>query len=151
MALLTQAQLSRPPVDIDMCARVAGIQLVAYADLGEQSALLSIVEGIVGVLVNSRHWRTRQRFSLAHEIGHWVLERQPITHGLRPVAARGREYTAVERACDYFAACLLMPRHWIRERAESGMTNAEMTRAFDVSMPALVGRLRELGYHSGRS
>jgi Zn-dependent peptidase ImmA (M78 family) len=48
----------------------------------------------------------RQRFSIAHEIGHWVLERAPITHDLRPIASRGREFTRLERICNYFAASL---------------------------------------------
>jgi hypothetical protein len=30
------------------------------------------------------------------------------------------------------------------------MTNVEMERAFQVSRPALVGRLRELGYYARR-
>jgi Zn-dependent peptidase ImmA (M78 family) len=150
MALLSQAQLTRPPVDLDMCARVAGVQLVAYADLGTQSALLSLVEGIVAVVVNSKHGRTRQRFSLAHEVGHWILERTPVTHDLRPIAARGRAYSAVERVCDYFAASLLMPREWVRARAEDGRTNEELAQLFDVSPPAMIARLRELGYYSRR-
>jgi len=151
MALLSQAQITRPPVDLDMCARVAGVQLVAYADLGTQSALLSLVEGIVGVVINSRHRPTRQRFSLAHELGHWILERSPVTHDLRPIAARGRAYSEVERVCDYFAASLLMPREWVRAHTEDGQTNEELAKLFDVSPPAMTARLRELGYISRRA
>src|SRR3954469_8488240 len=97
IALLAQAQITAAPVDVEMCARVAGIALVGYADLGTQDALLSIVQGIVAVLLNEKHQTSRQLFSLAHEIGHWVLERKPVTHELRPIAARGREYNAIER------------------------------------------------------
>jgi len=144
-ALLSQARVVKPPVDVEMCARVAGIQLVAYGDLGKQSAVLSIVEGIVGVVVNSNESRVRQRFSLAHEIAHWILERKPVTHELRLVAARGRQYNAIERVCDYFAASLLMPRSWLPQRVAIGKTTGELAQEFQVSSAAMSARMRELG------
>lgn len=155
-ALLAQARIPGPPVDVIECARVAGIALVIPSDRGEgtdddASAVLMQRGDIVVALINSRQSPQRQRFSLAHETGHLVLERAPGTKELAPIAARGRRYDRLERVCDYFAASLLMPRNWIRDRAEWGMTNGELVKAFDVSTPALVGRLRELGYHSMKS
>lgn len=149
-ALLAQARIAKPPVDVEECAQVAGIALVGYSKLNDahSAMLMQTHEGIVGILVNQDHTRPRQRFSVAHEIGHWVLQRQPVTHIIAPIAARGRAYDSMERVCDYFAACLLMPRNWIRDRSEWGMTNAELERAFQVSRPALIGRLRELGYYA---
>ncbi|HEV8654476.1 MAG TPA: ImmA/IrrE family metallo-endopeptidase [Candidatus Limnocylindria bacterium] len=150
MALLAQARITRPPVDPDECAVAAGVAIVNYMHMqSERSALLmQSHEGIVAILVNQDHAPVRQRFSVAHEIGHWVLERAPVTHELRPIAARGHAYDSMEHVCDYFAACLLMPRKWIRDRIEWGMTNGELRRAFEVSQPALVARLRELGYYA---
>lgn len=149
MALLAQARMPGPPVDIEVCARVAGIALVIPSDLGTDndetaSAVLMQRGEIVTALVNMRHGRLRQRFSLAHEIGHWVLERLPGTKELAPVAARGRRYDSLERVCDYFAACLLMPRPWVRDRVQRGDTIGDLARAFEVSAPAMSARLREL-------
>lgn len=155
-ALLAKARILKPPVDVEECARVAGIAMVTNADLGvgqgddSTSAVLMKRADVIVIVVNSRQVKARQRFSIAHEIGHWALERAPATHDLRPIAASGRRYDELERVCDYFAVCLLMPRNWIRDRVGSGMTIAELEKAFQVSTPALVGRLRELDYYSRR-
>lgn len=152
MGLLAQARITKPPVDVEECAQASGIALVNYIQMRvERSAMLMQTrEGPVAILVNEGHSLVRQRFSIAHEVGHWVLERAPVTHELRPIAARGRRaYDELERICDYFATCLLMPRNWIDHRVEWSMTNGELTKAFDVSMPAMLRRLRELGWYQG--
>jgi Zn-dependent peptidase ImmA (M78 family) len=86
----------------------------------------------------------RQRFSIAHEIGHWVLERAPVTHDLAPIAHRGRAYDELERVCDYFAASLLMPRRWMQHFVAEVRTAGELGKFFDVSVPAMSARMREL-------
>ena len=150
MALLAQSRMAQPPVDIEWCAVTAGIRLISYDRLGGQSALLSVIEGIPVMIVERDHPRTRQRFSIAHEIGHWVLERAPLTHELQPIAARGREYTALERVCDHFAVALLMPWNWMRDRVAIGMTAGELAKAFEVSDGAMSRRMRELGLATQR-
>ncbi len=145
LAVLAEIRPTRLPIDVDDAARAAGIELVEYATLGGQSAILSVVAGIPAVLVERSHARVRQRFSIAHEVGHWVLERAPISHDLRPIASRGRAYTELERICDYFAASLLMPRIWMQERVAIGMTSGELAKAFEVSESAMSARMRELG------
>ena len=145
-ALLAKTQMRRPPVDVEFCARSAGIQLLSRdPGMGQHSALLSVPFGIPSIAVNAKHPATRQRFSIAHEIGHWVLEREPGTHELRPIAARGRAMTMLERVCDHFAVNLLMPEAWVRDRISIGMTTAELARVFQVSWSAMSARLRELG------
>lgn len=61
----------------------------------------------------------RYRFTLAHEIGHWRMHRS-VYKSLGALALH-HELTSracglcrrVERQADYFAACLLMPRHLV--------------------------------------
>jgi hypothetical protein len=150
--LLAQARILRPPVDVAYCAEVAGIHAITYSELSERHSAFLMKRGpIVGLIVNRKQPQVRQRFSIAHEIGHWVLERIPETKELAPVAARGRQYDEVERVCNFFAACLLMPRNWTRERFEWGLTNGELAKAFEVSTDAVRLRLRELGYYSRRA
>ena len=60
------------------------------------------------ILVRSGDPHARQRFTLAHEIGHWLLnEAVPRVH--EPGSARRPFEANVERWCDEFAAHLLMP------------------------------------------
>lgn len=54
----------------------------------------------------------RERFTLAHELGHILLDRR---FGLRP--GDHDEYTAVEHACNEFAASVLVPRSAIEPSA----------------------------------
>jgi hypothetical protein len=51
---------------------------------------------------------------------------------------------------DHFATCLLMPKKWIKEHA-SAMTNArKIAETFDVSVPAMKHRLKQLDISHGR-
>jgi GAF domain-containing protein len=72
-----------------------------------------------GIFVNTRSCQTRQRFTIAHELGHFVLHRgqqagfqcdkDAVHLGLGESAAIEREAAAIEREADEFASHLLMP------------------------------------------
>lgn len=148
-ALLSRAGFAKPPVDVEECARAAGIAMVMRSDLGvgsrdDTSAVLMQRGEVLTALINARQSPARQRFSLAHEIGHWVLERTPSSSELAPIASRSRRYNELERICDYFAASLLMPRRWMQQFVAEGRTAGELAKLFDVSMPAMSARMREL-------
>jgi len=101
----------------------------------------------------SRVWRielraqdaaVRQRFSLAHEFKHAIdhpfIDRAYPSIGL--YASRQR----AERICDYFAACLLMPRPWVKRAWASGVQQLELlAELFGVSTQAMAHRLTDLG------
>ena len=57
--------------------------------------------------------------------------------------------TTTERAeqiCDHFAACLLMPRLWLKRAwAEGEQSPGTLARRFDVSRAAMSIRLRQIG------
>lgn len=91
-----------------------------------------------------RESRQRQRFTLAHEFNHVlddvVIER--MSAHLEPDQARER----AERLCNYFAACLLMPRAWIKRDFCDGMQRPrDLARRYFVSVDAMTTRLSELG------
>ena len=89
------------------------------------------------VVVNRGTWGERQRFTLAHELGHMVLQ----------VAAR----LDVEKAAHRFAGAFLMPAEALR--AEIGVHRSsigwdelfDLKRIFGVSVQALAYRCRDLG------
>ena len=88
------------------------------------------------IALNSREPIVRQRFSLAHELGH-ILE-SPFD-----------EYADarfVERIADHFAANLLMPKSWVKQSWGQGLqTSATLAEHFFVSEVAMERRLAELG------
>ena len=87
---------------------------------------------------------TRQRFSLAHELKHIIDHRfADIIFGAIPATDR---HLAVEQVCDYFAACLLMPRPWVKRAWCAGMqTLPTLAQHFGVSEAAMQVRLTQIG------
>jgi Zn-dependent peptidase ImmA (M78 family) len=52
----------------------------------------------------------------------------------------------VERICDYFAGCLLMPRPWLKREYCSGRQYLpDLAQAFGVSQAAMTVRLNQIG------
>lgn len=95
------------------------------------------------VLLNGAESPARQRFSLAHELKH-VLDHPRIKAFGGPKTPTERRRT--EQLCDYFAACLLMPRAWVKSAFYSGVQDVvELADLFQVSPPAMQVRLTQLG------
>lgn len=141
--------VQHPPVEIEYLAGLAGILDITVSDRISGSALLvGGLAGTYGIVLNRNEGRVRHRFSIAHEIGHRMIHPDRSAHQfLETVAARTRSRTPIEVACDYFAACLLMPREWVNRRAAVAQNPGELARVFDVSVPAMRARLRELGHN----
>ena len=96
----------------------------------------------------------RRRFTLAHEIGHHLLTRRIDPHQrLFFFDTSETRRTVMERACDRFAALLLMPEGLVRQYHDDLAANeskriAVMASRFGVSAWAMRRRLRELGLPS---
>jgi len=88
--------------------------------------------------------RQRQRFSLAHEFKH-VLD-DPIIERLHAHLSADGRHERIERLCNYFAACLLMPRAWVKRDWCAGIQRpGVLARRYYVSTEAMTTRLGELG------
>jgi Zn-dependent peptidase ImmA (M78 family) len=89
----------------------------------------------------------RRRFSLAHELKHMLDD--PIAKtayarlGYGSVEHQARQ---IERICDHFAACFLMPRMVLKRSWMGGIQSLEaLAEQFKVSMSAMQIRLKYLG------
>ncbi|WP_196279462.1 helix-turn-helix domain-containing protein [Catellatospora vulcania] len=123
-------------VDVALLALPGGADALAW-----QSAHGRLVLGNV----TSRF--TRQRFALAHALGHVLAgdAEQPL---LDQHLAPGRQRAALEQRADAFAAAFLMPTAEVRAVAGPPVTDAvfaELVGAFGVSAGAMAARLRGLG------
>ena len=108
--------------------------------------------------VNWLHHPNRQRFTIAHEIGHFVLHRGG-TYIDKGTYARFRDLESgsgtkrEEREANQFAAELLMPRHLVETLLQSqhldpgddGSLN-RLAEEFEVSALAMSFRLANLGF-----
>jgi Zn-dependent peptidase ImmA (M78 family)/transcriptional regulator with XRE-family HTH domain len=100
------------------------------------------------ILVNRTDRWTRQRFTIAHELGH-ILARDAQELLLEAEVAPGRQTGASEIRANAFAANLLLPEDELREACSSTPQTDEsfgrLVVAFRVSPSALAARLKALG------
>uniref|UniRef100_UPI0004BFE9F1 ImmA/IrrE family metallo-endopeptidase n=1 Tax=Streptomyces capuensis TaxID=1464056 RepID=UPI0004BFE9F1 len=75
-ALACDLGLSSFPVDVEQVAKALDIMVVRKAAAEDVSGLLIRRDGIVAIGVNSAHPESRQRFALAHLIGHHQMHRR---------------------------------------------------------------------------
>jgi Zn-dependent peptidase ImmA (M78 family) len=137
------------PVDPARIARRLGINVEnAYLDADVAGAIEKRPDGQVRIYLNRDDHPNRQRFTCAHEIGHYVK------HGEEDFEfVDYRDMTASlgvdedERYANAFAAALLMPEKEVRRLQSLGMKPREMKEAFGVSEAALVNRLKNLGLY----
>jgi Zn-dependent peptidase ImmA (M78 family) len=148
------------PVSVDAVARSLGARL--SFDPFEESDISGFVArrpGMPPVIgVNSAHPMTRQRFTIAHEIGHLVMHvGQPlivdklVRVNLRRAALPS---TSVEIEANRFAAALLMPEALLRREFERLASKRQpvhvdalidsLAKSFAVSSQAMRIRLNEL-------
>lgn len=136
--LLTRTGAECPPVDVKKIARSIGIT-VEPADLGEDcSGILVRTESSSVIGVNLMHHENRQRFTIAHELGHYTLHK-PGTYVDRVFyrdADSGSGTICEEREANQFAAALLMPKPWVVEAAK----NYDLDLSDDSSLVALAGQ-----------
>jgi Zn-dependent peptidase ImmA (M78 family) len=95
------------------------------------------------IVLNGADTHGRQRFSLGHEFKH-VLD-NPFIDVLYPGDERMTSQERAEQVCDYFAACLLMPRPWVKRAWTTNPNPRALARRFDVSLQAMRVRLEQMG------
>lgn len=100
------------------------------------------------ISVNSSHSETRKRFTIAHEIAHYVLHRDQIGDGITDDALYRSDTlsTMTERQANQYAAEILMPWQLVKNDSafKTGMAGSLASR-FSVSTQVAEIRLRELG------
>jgi Zn-dependent peptidase ImmA (M78 family) len=151
--LLSEHPVARLPVAVDDLAEALGIVVVRrkFKDADFSGMLFRGEREVIGV--NQKHHRVRQRFTIAHELGHHVLHpgRELILDA--PVRVNFRDRTSSmatdreEIEANAFAAALLMPEPMIRAELDRLPEDIRRER-FDVSIVALGFRLINLGLTS---
>jgi Zn-dependent peptidase ImmA (M78 family) len=149
--------VTAPPVPVEEIIRAEGFRL-EFVDYPDDTSGESWRKDGVGYMeVNRRHHRNRQRFTMAHELGHLlmcharhrsedpsVLERAP-----RGDQEEGQGETIdfeakdpVEVEANQFAAELLMPRALFKKDWDTGMEARLLAQRYEVSEEAAWWRIR---------
>ena len=143
----------RLPVDPVRIARNLGIDVYqAHLDQNVYAALVKEPGQDPTILLNAIDSPNRQRFSCAHEIGHFMRHSDDEYEYLdrRDMLSSGGN-DPEEVYANNFAACLLMPEDEVRRLSRQGATDFDLAVTFDVSREAMNYRLMNLRLrHAGR-
>lgn len=162
-SILERYGVTEPPIDVAALAASEGAE-VRFVDARADVSGMLVQEGTSIVIgVNRQHHRNRQRFTIAHELGHWVLHqnKQPalfvdetMVYFRDSVSSRATDQREIQ--ANTFGASLLMPRALLHhdlsgKRLDVNDDNAirRLARRYQVSVQALTLRLAWLGLVEG--
>ncbi len=126
------------------------------ADLDDGLSGLLLKEGEnYSIYVNNNHAFSRQRFTIAHEIGHYVsylmnsfskdeLEKEGRFEDKAVTFRKNGAYSDAETEANMIAAELLMPKEKVAELLKQELSPEEMADLFYVSPSAMTIRLQTL-------
>jgi hypothetical protein len=143
-----------PPVPVESIAEDLLGLAIDEADLTVSGLLIPAERQIWVSADEARDSPARRRFTIAHEIGHWVCQvsegrGEPIHCRIEPAARPEPPATDPrEREANVFAAELLMPEPLVRRAVADGAAGPELETLFGVSQPAMAWRLYNLGIAS---
>ncbi len=149
-------KLPKPPIHVQAIVQDKfGIALRLVPMESDVAGMLVIKQGSAAIAVNSEHSLARQRFTLAHELGHYLLHANKQHVFVDAPFYRDRTSSLgtekLEVEANAFASALLMPEMLIREDVKSPvdpLNEAQLQRLahrYEVSIQALVYRLMRLG------
>ena len=146
-----------PPVPVEAIAKKLGIELryAPYNDGDLAGMLIWRPKPIIAI--NSAHHKNRQRFTIAHEIGHYLLHADDGVHIDERMDILKRDATsslAIDRReieANQFAAELLMPRSMLMRKLSQNPLDIEddqeliqLAKEYLVSAQAMTFRVANL-------
>jgi len=162
--LLTESEIARPPVPIERIARARGAQVRKEGVDDDVSGFLyrnpETKRAVIGA--NRLQHPNRQRFTIAHELGHLLLHSGDDVHVDKSFSVKRRDERSTkgvdvdEMEANLFAAELLMPIKFLQQDlkriGELDLLHdekvAQLARLYQVSNQAMAVRLSHLGYLS---
>ncbi len=132
------------PVDLERLATALGVTEIQYTDLTEDGRT-TWTRGRPSVELRADRPPTRTRFTLAHEIGHILVDSdESVAH-----RTHGLAHDDIEVLCDWIAASILMPREWVQPYADRDRYTLSRLRMVahkaGVSLSAAAVRIAEVG------
>lgn len=140
--------------EVDVHKLVANLSIkLQEKSLGNEISGLLIIKGNkVAIGIDSDQSTQRQRFTIAHELGHYFLHRKLKNTFVDEIFARSGITNQTEKEANVFAASLLMPKESIfKAISEKKWINAlddekinELAKLFNVSSISMTYRLVNL-------
>lgn len=148
MDLISRHQATAP-VQVVPIAEELGLQVYRADDWPDGLSGMILRDADLGgpsgyaIVVNQRHHERRRRFTIAHEIAHFVLHKDLIGDCIQDDALyRSGLSNRIESQANKLAADILMPWHLINDAINSGVDDVErLAEMFNVSKSAMSIRL----------
>lgn len=159
--LINKAGIENPPVDVEAIAAQHRICIHKRTLPDDVSGVLErTAQGQNTILVHSGHLPERQRFTIAHELGHFFLSDRTgviIDRAIYFRDTKSQQATDFDEiAANTFAAELLMPSYFVKREysrllGERRLTAGddivgELAGVFKVSATAMSIKLQNLGF-----
>lgn len=155
--LLKDSHITKAPVRVELIARRIGATVHYEPFDGDISGMVYRNKDRVIIGVNSLHHPNRQRFTIAHEIGHVLLHKGTEVYIDRTYRVNMRNNVSSqaidkdEIEANRFAASLLMPEHMLVQDLKDVEIDfaseddlADLAAKYEVSLQAMTIRLSNL-------
>jgi Zn-dependent peptidase ImmA (M78 family) len=149
--VLSAARQTEPPIDVKAAASLCGARVVRHrfsSDALSGFLLKLDDESVIGT--NALHSARRQCFTVAHELGHLVLQHHAdyhldLTSSVSSGDPPGYDWRH-ERAANTFAANLLMPAGLVRrDYVDAELDPGQLATRYNASAEAMGIRVSALG------
>ncbi len=159
--LLKKHRITVPPVPVEKIAKEEGVTLYAKPLDADMAGFFYRDKDVVAIGVNTSQSPVRQRFTIGHELGHFLLheyENLHWDHDNFRVRLRGPESSegtnTAEIEANLFAAELLMPTPFLERDLKVGTSVdvldddmiARLAKKYGVSTQSLLIKLSRMGY-----
>lgn len=140
-SILKMYHMDTPPIDVEKIAKLLGFEIVYHDFPDKFSGVTKIIEGQKFIGINKKHHKVRQRFSIAHEIGHFLNGHDNyISEGamVEPEMKYKDPRFQQEKEADEFAAELLMPEFMLKiDILEKRLKAEDLAEKYQVSEQAM--------------
>jgi Zn-dependent peptidase ImmA (M78 family) len=162
--VISNPLLSTLPIDIEKVSTSIGLKVVDFPFQEDISGVLVIDASGATIGYNPNESNVRKRFSIAHELGHFILHSKKNSSGMfmdkllfrKNINANPYSSVeeAIEREANYFAANILMPESLVISEVSKLNPSKDdddnirhLAKKFDVSISAMTYRLVNLGIY----
>lgn len=146
---IIQKHQTEYPVKLGAIAKELGVIVKRATLTANISGEIKETNSVVTIKINRHDVKSRQRYTLAHEIAHFLLHKHLLGNGISDdVLYRSSESSVVENEADRLAADIIMPMYQVNtlhskhsKDKENGVLYEAIAEELGVSTIALKYRL----------
>lgn len=138
--ILNKLDIYEPPIQIEKIANFFSLKIIYYPEFPDSiSGTMAKEEMLIGI--NSNHHPNRQRFTIAHELGHYILGHDD----LKIIDDTFDKNTDKEKEANKFAAELLIPEYFLKKDIkEKSWDIPSLSQRYKVSEQVMTIRIMNL-------